>query len=72
MAEPKKKSTRSSRGQRLHSQKKTNLNIIACAKCGSQIKSHTVCDTCGYYAGKKIIETSLPSQTKVKTKVTKK
>ena len=27
-----------------------------CPKCGKPIKSHTVCGSCGFYNGKKIID----------------
>jgi large subunit ribosomal protein L32 len=27
-----------------------------CSKCGKEIKPHRVCEYCGYYKGKKVLE----------------
>ncbi|MDX2005388.1 MAG: 50S ribosomal protein L32 [Meiothermus sp.] len=29
--------------------------LIKCANCGSMVIPHAVCDNCGYYAGKKVL-----------------
>ena len=39
-------------------------NIVACKNCGAMKAPHKVCDACGYYRGKKVLQ--------VKTKATKK
>ena len=71
MAEPKKKSTRASRGMRISKNRYQGISLTKCPKCGSQILPHHVCSTCGFYKGKKIIELGTPKK-EVKTKVTKK
>ncbi len=38
-----------------HALKKANL--LSCKNCQAVITSHTVCDACGYYKGKKVIKT---------------
>lgn len=30
--------------------------VTKCSNCGSLIRSHRICPTCGHYAGKEIIE----------------
>ena len=71
MAEPKQKSTRSSRKHRLYKNRYIGFSLTKCQKCGNLIKPHFACSSCGYYRSKKIIETT-SSANKVKTKVTKK
>lgn len=71
MAEPKKKSTRSRRGKRQAKNQYQGINLTSCPKCGSKIMPHHVCNVCGFYGGKKIIDLGTP-QKKVTTKVTKK
>ncbi len=38
-------------------------NIVACKNCGAMKAPHHVCDACGYYRGKKVLQ--------VKAKATK-
>jgi len=71
MAEPKKKSTRRSRGMRRAKNKYQGINLTSCQKCGSPVLPHHVCNVCGFYHGKKIIELATPKR-EVKTKVTRK
>ena len=40
-------------------------NIVACKNCGAMKAPHHVCDACGYYRGKKVL------QVKAKAKATK-
>jgi large subunit ribosomal protein L32 len=71
MAEPKKKSTASSRGMRRAKNLYTGFKLTKCKKCQSFVKPHYVCPVCGYYNNQKIIEKMAPGK-KIKTKITKK
>jgi large subunit ribosomal protein L32 len=56
MAVPKQRKTKSRRNQRrmhifLKAPKFSN-----CPKCGKPVLPHTVCQTCGYYKGKMVID----------------
>ena len=31
-------------------------SLTLCSKCGKPVLSHTVCDNCGYYNGKEVID----------------
>lgn len=58
MAEPKKRltSTRSGNRQSHDRVKKTNLSV--CSNCKQPVRPHNVCQNCGFYNGKKVIEVS--------------
>lgn len=32
------------------------VNLVACGNCGAMITRHRVCDACGYYKGKKVLQ----------------
>lgn len=54
---PKKKVSKSRRDiRRAAVSALTAPTLVKCANCGVLIPPHTVCDSCGYYAGKKILE----------------
>ncbi|MFP5310741.1 MAG: 50S ribosomal protein L32 [Actinomycetes bacterium] len=57
MAVPKRKLSRSRtrrrKAQWLKMSKPTNAS---CARCKTPIRPHTVCGTCGFYAGKQVVE----------------
>lgn len=54
---PKKKVSKSHRDiRRAAVSTLTAPTLTKCANCGTMIPPHTVCDSCGYYAGKKILE----------------
>lgn len=36
--------------------RKTRVPLRACARCGALGKPHTVCENCGHYAGREVIE----------------
>jgi len=56
MAVPKKRHSKSKVGRRrLHIFLETP-NLIKCPKCGHLILPHTVCDFCGYYKGREVID----------------
>ncbi len=65
MAVPKKKTSKS-RTRTRHSayvQKQVNkitnkVNLVTCSNCGVNKLNHRVCQACGFYAGKQIIDNS--------------
>ena len=66
MAVPKKRKT-SSRGK----QGRAHQNVLTpslgkCLKCGSPKINHTVCETCGFYGEKKIVDIETKLDKKVK------
>ncbi|HVX01379.1 MAG TPA: 50S ribosomal protein L32 [Candidatus Babeliaceae bacterium] len=59
MPVPKRKVSRSRRDKR-HATRFIRPKAIAlCSNCSAPIPGHQVCDTCGFYKGKKVIETKL-------------
>ena len=65
MAVPKKKTSKS-RTRTRHSayvQKQVNkisnkVNVVECSNCGANKLNHRVCKSCGFYAGKQILDNS--------------
>tara|TARA_Y100000310_G_scaffold297718_1_gene330985 strand:- start:285 stop:569 length:285 start_codon:yes stop_codon:yes gene_type:complete len=56
MAVPKQRHTKSRRDKRrMHLYIKEVVSGI-CSKCGKTIKPHTVCQSCGYYKGREMID----------------
>lgn len=58
MAVPKRKTSKSRKRLRRggHAAARTTAQPQACPRCNSPKLAHRVCDTCGYYGGKKRIE----------------
>lgn len=57
MAVPKRKSSKSrARKGRAGARKAAPANLRNCSRCGSPGLSHTVCENCGYYGGREVIE----------------
>ena len=55
MTAPKSRGTKSKRDKkRLHILLK-KPNLVKCKKCGKSIRSHTICNYCGYYKGRKVL-----------------
>ena len=56
MAVPKRRTSKSKK--RLRPGHHTGAGVLpqACPRCGSPKLSHRVCDSCGYYRGKKLVE----------------
>ena len=67
MAQPKKQLTRTRSRKRKSSSLRIGevSQISNCSHCKSPKRPHTVCNTCGYYHGIKIVSK------KIKTKITK-
>lgn len=56
MAVPQRRTGKTRKRIRRGSISLTEANVIPCPHCGSMIKSHIVCPSCGYYNGKKVKE----------------
>jgi large subunit ribosomal protein L32 len=56
MAVPKRKLSKSRKRLRRGHHNAAGTLAQACPRCNSPKLSHRVCDTCGYYGGKKRIE----------------
>ena len=57
MAVPKKRTSKSRRGmRRAHDAISFNADVEVCSNCGSLKLRHRVCEECGHYKGKQIIE----------------
>lgn len=55
-AAPKKRHTRSQRNRRrMHIFLKTSA-LVKCSKCGALTMPHTVCERCGYYKEREVID----------------
>ncbi|MEJ2728616.1 MAG: 50S ribosomal protein L32 [Deltaproteobacteria bacterium] len=57
MAVPKRKKSKSKRDMRRTHQKLTPPNTATCPECGEAILPHHACPNCGYYKGRKVVET---------------
>ena len=57
MAVPKRKKSKSRRDKRRTHQKLDAPNLSACPECGEAKLPHHACPACGYYKGRKVIET---------------
>ena len=56
MAVPKRRMSKSRKRLRRGQDAAINVQTQACPRCGSPKLSHRVCDSCGYYRGKKQVE----------------
>ncbi len=72
MAVPKKKTTKAAKGQRRSHHALKKINLSKCSNCGKPFLSHTVCQACGYYNGKQIIDVEAKKAKKVKKEKQKK
>ncbi len=57
MALPKRKKSKSKRDKRRTHQKTDAPNLSECPECGEAKLPHHACPSCGYYKGRKAIET---------------
>jgi len=56
MAHPKRKTSKTRRDKRRTHDKAEMPALGKCSNCGSTTKLHTICDECGHYRGKLVIE----------------
>ena len=52
---PKKRTSASSRDARRAHDALTAPTLTTCANCGSKKRPHTVCESCGYYKGIRVM-----------------
>ena len=57
MAVPKRKKSKSKRDKRRTHQKLSAVNTATCPECGEATLLHHACPNCGYYKGRKAVET---------------
>ncbi len=56
MAVPKQRKTKSRRDQRRMHYYTPAPSLVKCRKCGKPKQPHTVCQYCGYYRGREVID----------------
>jgi large subunit ribosomal protein L32 len=57
MAVPKRKKSKSKRDKRRTHQKTSAPNLTNCPECGEAKLPHHACPSCGYYKGRKVVDT---------------
>lgn len=57
MAVPKRRQSNRKTGSRRSHDGKDPKHVIHCPQCASPTPSHAVCPKCGYYMGRKVVET---------------
>lgn len=55
MGVPKKRTTKSHQGNRRSHHALKAMNFSSCAKCGKDVLPHTLCDNCGTYKQREVI-----------------
>ena len=56
MAVPKQRHTKSRRNKRRANIRLKAPSLVKCSKCGKMKRSHAVCQNCGYYKGREVID----------------
>lgn len=56
MAVPKRRTSKARKRKRRTHYKLRRPNLDRCAQCGSPKLAHRVCDSCGNYAGRQVVE----------------
>jgi large subunit ribosomal protein L32 len=56
MAVPKRRTSKSRKRLRRGHHAAASVRPQACPRCSSPKLAHRVCDSCGYYGGKKVVE----------------
>ncbi len=58
MPVPKRRTSKSKKNMRRAHDFLTPIQLVACAKCGERTVAHRACRACGYYRGRRVIETA--------------
>jgi large subunit ribosomal protein L32 len=56
MAVPRMHHTRSRRNKSRMHLFLNPAHLISCKKCGKKVRPHTVCQNCGYYKGREVVD----------------
>lgn len=56
MAHPKHKISKARRDKRRTHYKAVAPTLAICQNCGAPVRLHRICEECGYYKGKQVIE----------------
>ncbi|MEZ4820215.1 MAG: 50S ribosomal protein L32 [Bdellovibrionota bacterium] len=59
MPVPKKKTSKSRRDKRRSHHALTAKGVHTCPQCGSNVQFHHVCQSCGFYKDKEVVEIPL-------------
>jgi large subunit ribosomal protein L32 len=57
MAVPKRRHSNARTGSRRAHDAKKAKELSTCTQCSTPVPTHVVCPNCGYYMGRKIVET---------------
>lgn len=68
MAEPKQKAVKSAGLVRRGAKKLSPPFLVLCSECKSPVLPHHICQVCGTYKGKQILEVKTKVKTKIKDK----
>jgi large subunit ribosomal protein L32 len=53
---PKRKHSKGRRDRRRSQDALILSNLVACSNCGNKRLPHTVCDNCGYFKGREVVQ----------------
>jgi LSU ribosomal protein L32P len=62
MAVPKRKTSRSRRGMRRSHDAIVSMKSAECSNCGTRKLPHHVCNSCGTYKGRQIVDVAVDSK----------
>ena len=63
MAVPKRRKSRSQRDKRRANHDKVAApNVVPCPNCGEMSLTHRVCPSCGFYKGRKVVDSGTEAQ----------
>jgi large subunit ribosomal protein L32 len=63
VAVPKRRKSRSERDKRrANHDRVTAPNVVPCPKCGEMMMPHRICESCGHYKGRKVVDTGDEAQ----------
>lgn len=55
MAVPRRKHSHARQAKRRAQWKGTAIQLVDCTNCGTRIRPHTVCTSCGHYRGRQVL-----------------